>query len=344
MDFGAIQEQYLGVQENFHGLGRDRLKSIRSALRGFGGWLNGPLGDVSERDMRGWLEHLAETRKASTVKQHRKVLKPFFRWAEQEGYHPGLDWDDIPSPKVPRDKPRPYKPSEVQALFADIDATWPREDREWYLDRFRGGLAHFRRVEGHTMNLQLRAIVHVALAAGPRRAELRAMSVDDLHWENEYVVINHPAKGGVDRIAPHTDDSRQAVRDWLEWRQHLFLSANNPGVAQHDDPWISASRYNNTPGGWLHPMGEQRWETILHLNGNNWGMHRLRHTCGTDWYKAGMDIGFLQILMGHTNIAQTLAYAELDGADVIGMAARLEGRLRQRRYGIGPLEPDLVAA
>src|SRR3954452_18775340 len=47
-----------------------------------------------------------------------------------------------------------------------------------------------------------------------------------------------------------------------------------------------------------------------------WELHRLRHTCGTEWLRAGMELQIVSRLLGHSNITQTLGYAEIVSDDV----------------------------
>lgn len=47
-----------------------------------------------------------------------------------------------------------------------------------------------------------------------------------------------------------------------------------------------------------------------------WELHRLRHTCGTEWLRAGMELELVSRLLGHANLTQTLGYAQIVSADV----------------------------
>jgi site-specific recombinase XerD len=59
--------------------------------------------------------------------------------------------------------------------------------------------------------------------------------------------------------------------------------------------------------------------TILQRAGiqaKKWGPHTIRHTFGRQYIAGGGDLVSLQRLMGHTNIATTRIYAELDLRDI----------------------------
>jgi integrase/recombinase XerC len=66
------------------------------------------------------------------------------------------------------------------------------------------------------MRLQVDAIVALALHCGLRRAEIFQLKPDDLHYDNEYIVV--VGKGGKVREVPFTEAARTAVQRWLDFR------------------------------------------------------------------------------------------------------------------------------
>jgi integrase len=82
--------------------------------------------------------------------------------------------------------------------------------------------------------------VHLALHSGLRRGEIFGAGIDDIHYDNSYVVVKGAAKGRYAgggaryREVPHTDDSRRAIHDWLEPRSVLLGEFGE----DHDRPWL----------------------------------------------------------------------------------------------------------
>jgi site-specific recombinase XerD len=124
------------------------------------------------------------------------------------------------------------------------------------------------------------------------------------------------------REVPHTDDSRRAIRDWLELRTILMREFGE----EHDRPWLvlhPAATPNNPmlPSSPAGPMRLNALKAQLSTVGA-WELHRFRHTCGTEWLRAGMELAHVSRLLGHANITQTLGYAEIVADDVHRSAMR----------------------
>ena len=55
-----------------------------------------------------------------------------------------------------------------------------------------------------------------------------------------------------------------------------------------------------------------------------WIWHRFRHTCATEWLRAGMELQELSKLLGHASIQQTLCYAEIVRDDIARSMRKVE--------------------
>jgi hypothetical protein len=109
----------------------------------------------------------------SSCRTYLNIVIPFFRWAERcAGYERAM-LDRVLAVKPPRGaernaKPRPYSRAEIKSLWRDIDAAFPRADDK-HIRRVMKGTAQYRaRAVRHGMNLQVTAIVHLALMMGLR--------------------------------------------------------------------------------------------------------------------------------------------------------------------------------
>jgi integrase len=83
-----------------------------STLRQFAAWFERRIGEpfaldaVAEYDVRGWRDHLEETRKPATVNRKLSALRALFRWA---GEALQLDPEAVGGKDVPQKGPRPSR-------------------------------------------------------------------------------------------------------------------------------------------------------------------------------------------------------------------------------------------
>jgi site-specific recombinase XerD len=246
----------------------------------------------------------------SSCRTYLNIVIPFFRWAERcAGYERAM-LDRVLAVKPPRGaernaKPRPYSRAEIKSLWRDIDAAFPRADDK-HIRRVMKGTAQYRaRAVRHGMNLQVTAIVHLALMMGLRRKEIFTLSLDAMHPDNAYVVVQGKRQDQRPKVreVPYNDAAREAVIDWFRWRRWL--------APTHESPWLDLGyAHRGEPMPWLS------YVRLLSRVGEGYELHRLRHTCATERLRAGMPLERLQVLLGHATIQQTLLYTEIDRSDI----------------------------
>lgn len=297
-----IMQRFRREYQEYHGISEGRRREQLRALDQLSQAAGKPLLDCDPSDIKSFLADLSEVGlSAATVAKTLKMVKPFFGWAWEAGL---LDADrvmairQLQSPRLPGDSglPRPYSRKELTEFWGEFDARWPRVDEKFWR-RWRKGTSPYRRIQPEAMRIQIEAIVALALYCGLRRVEIFHATEDDIHFDNEYVVVSH-GKGGRTREVPHTERSREAVRAWLALRHEL--------KPDHDSLWLSLawSEVATTPMRWT------RFKGIL-LTIGKWELHRFRHTYGTEMLRATGRVEIVQRLLGHSNLNQTLGYAKL---------------------------------
>jgi integrase len=190
------------------------------------------------------------------------------------------------------------------------------------LSRYQRGLSRYGRVWRHAMNLQTSAVASLALFGGLRRAEIRFAGIDDIHPDNDFIVVRGKSPFGERqgyREVPYTEAGRRMVGEWLAFRNLIGPS--------HDSPWLVLTA-NATPKGRLpshpfDPIKEHSFKKLMSRVGA-WELHRFRHTCATEWLRAGAELEVVQRLMGHATLDQTLCYAQLVNTDVARGLRRVE--------------------
>lgn len=324
-------EQFRHEHCIYHGVSEDRQRDQVRVLAMLADHVDKSLLDVEAGDIRDFLAaELANGRQPSTVQKHLMMVKTFYRWAYERHLIGRFDWLDVrevrPPRSVGRGQPRPYSRQELRQWWAALDERFPLSD--YYVKRFIAGRSRYHRIHKHANRLQLQAMVTLALYCGLRRHEIFRADYNDIHPDNDYVVVRFGArKGGSSeermREVPLTIGASELMLPWFEFRDDVLKP-------DHDRPWLSLYRDHR-----LEPMSENRVERLLRPVPGPWELHRFRHTCATEWLRAKMPLAEVQALMGHATIEQTLQYAKLVQQDVKETAVRLEGRFDR---AVGPRE------
>lgn len=288
-------------------------------LREFEDWIDKPLIEAEAGDLQGFAASLVKHGyHVNTVRKKLGMIRPFVTWAYQVNLIDADHYMKLRGVKNPRGStgntlPNPYKRTQVLAFWAQLSERLPELPESgpgsWALRRWLSGKGGWNAtLYRHAMRLQIEAAARLALDMGLRRSEIFRLSVDDLHYDNEYLVVKGKAdpNTGLPKIreVPFTETARRAVFSWLEFRAMMRV--------KHDRPWLNCfgSKYDQ-------PMRDRKFHGLLQeLVGPDWRWHRFRHTCGTSWLRAGMPLEQVQRLLGHATLQQTLGYAEIAKNDL----------------------------
>ena len=184
---------------------------------------------------------------------------------------------------------RPLKPRDVWAI-------------RFFLDEHR--------------RLRDRALFDLAIDSKLRGCDIVKMKIGDI------------AAGGVirNRATVMQQKTKRPVQFKLmtEARQTLLTWLNRRG-GSHDD-FIFPSRVNYM--GHLSARQYARlvdeWVGAVGLNVHEYGTHSMRRTKASLIYKATGNLRAIQILLGHSNIENTVRYLGVDIDDAIALAERTE--------------------
>jgi site-specific recombinase XerD len=300
----SLLERFCAEHFAVNGISPPRQRFVRRTLVGFQEHAGRPLEQCDGNDLLAYLTHLsARGMHPNTVRQHAGRIRPFFK---------------------------PYKRKEIRRFWQQLDERWPLDETGKWTRRWLAGRSPYRRVWPHAVRLQIGAIAHLALHAGMRRDEIFRVELDDVHYDNAYIVVRGAAKGangaqGIQfREVPVTADARKAIHEWLELRTVILQRFQTP---DHGRPWLvldpRATPNSKLPSSPAAPMRHRAFEAQLQTVGR-WELQRFRHACGTEWLRAGMELEKVSKLLGHASIVQTLGYAEVAHEDVHRSAAKHE--------------------
>jgi site-specific recombinase XerD len=277
MEFSTAVKEFLEFCAFERRLSDHSISAYDFDLRDFERWLSPEARreQLHEDQLKLYLEHLVTERKlsVSTVRRRLACLRSFFRRQQELGRqnNPFQNW----VPKVPRRKrlPRSLARSEVLSLFnAEPEK---QNDRDF-----------------HTA-------ISLMIATGLRVGELCTLRLEDASPDCSVIRIH--GKGARDRIAYIADIVLRAELAALIARRHLRAGQN-------------AQLLVNRLG---RPMRTQSIRSKLRRIAVRSGLqrritpHMLRHTAATLLIETGVDIRFVQRLLGHSSIATTEIYTHV---------------------------------
>lgn len=170
----------------------------------------------------------------------------------------------------------------VDEAFALLEAVGPGRDFFAYRDR---------------------AILETLYSTGIRVAELCGLSLFDVDLRARQIRVL--GKGSKERLVPLGRPAADALRSYLGARM------GSSGVYKGPRDPKEKALFLNRAGTRLSTRSVNK---IVHkyvaLSGSSKSIspHKLRHTCATHLYQAGMDLRHLQELLGHKNISTTSVY------------------------------------
>ncbi len=147
-----------------------------------------------------------------------------------------------------------------------------------------------------------RALLLCFIATGARLAEIASMTTDDLRSDGMLLIHG---KGAKERWLHLGKAAYRALADYLKGREgHVWLA----------DERRTPPRYRGKPMA-AHGL----YEVIIRISAragvSDPHPHRFRTTFANRFLESGGDGGALQILLGHSSLAQTMEYAAYGAAE-----------------------------
>lgn len=238
--------------------------------------------NITKEDLRSYIRYLREIRqfKETSTKRRIACLKIVFRWLTEEEHLQLNPFDSLNERiRLPKRLPR--------AL-----------DRE-QLQQLRQGLGRLSsKTQGFDTTSEKTAIL-VLLETGIRVGELASLTIDDVSLADRSLSIH--GKGNRQRLVfMLSRPLHKALENYLRLRKQLGLP--NPQL------FTTSSGLPLTP-----PRVRKALHNLTEAAGIERRItpHMLRHTCATQWLEAGLDIRFVQKLLGHQSISTTEIYTHV---------------------------------
>lgn len=319
----------------FHRISTKRAREQRELLEDLRSYIGHDLDTLEAGEFGQWAAALMADRgyHVNTVRKKMNMVRAWISWAFASQVIDGQRYLQLKGVKNPRGSsgkttPKPYTRPEMDRFWSTFEARWPRLPTQGKgsraISRWVTGKGPWGRVWRHAFRLQLLAQIRLALDLGLRAHEIHGLSVNDLHYDNEYIVVwgkADPHTGEKKpRSVPFTKAARDAIFEWVEFREMMR--------PKHDRAWLTCyAQWRN------NPMDMERFEVLLQSAlGPGWQWHRLRHTCATEWLRAGMELETVSRLLGHANLSQTMCYAEITKHDLGKAVNRFEEKFNDATH------------
>ena len=240
------------------------------------------LGSAGIADIDAAIEAKTAERQYSriTIRGHAERLRAFVRFAEERGWcAPGMAAGIVAGRFYPDRKVRgTLSRADIERLLATTGADRPEDKRD-------------------------RAILMLLIVYGLRAGEVRALTLDDLDWENETIRVYRPKTGRTDLFPLSRAVGQAVVRYLVDVRPRrrperaLFLTLRAPIRALgRTAPGCMVRRRMDKAG----VAAERR------------GTHALRYTAAQHLLDRGASIKVIGDYLGHRSLRSTRAYAMFD--------------------------------
>ncbi len=152
-----------------------------------------------------------------------------------------------------------------------------------------------KRILNATVNIKHRLILWMIYSCGLRRGEITNIKLTDLDRSRNLLHIRQ-GKGKVDRVVPMSAKVWDKVDEYIEgFRPRVYLFEGQSGGR-----YTTGSVYNVFKGA-LRRSGIRK----------EVGVHSLRHSYATHLHESGLDIRYIQELLGHRSSRTTEIYTHV---------------------------------
>jgi integrase/recombinase XerC len=231
------------------------------------------LDDVILEDIEDYLASLFSEIEASSLHRKTASIKHFYLFLKKRGFIDDNPSVSLISPKQGKHLPSFLTKSEMTKL---INFNYKKDEK----------------------GLRNKAIIEMLYSSGIRVSELVSIKIRDLDFFEKMVKVL--GKGKKERIIPVTKEALKSVENYLFFRKYpkmpessVFLNLKGKPITQRGIQYI---------------LDRLSIETELY---RKLTPHMLRHSFATHFLENGMNLRYLQQMLGHSNLSTTEIYTHL---------------------------------
>lgn len=239
-------------------------------------------GDVGLNDIDAFFTALGKTHLKSSQARISSAIRGFYEHLFQSGIITRNPISELRSIRVAERLPKALSVAEVEQLIVSIGGT---------------SIADIRDL----------AIVELLYGTGMRISELVDLSMVDLYFEEQLVVVT--GKGNKQRLLPIGRYAYEALVKWIGPEARMKVL----GKSKRSRDSLDAV-FLNLKGGRLTRQGA--WLVLKDRAAriglaDKFSPHVLRHSCATHMLDNGADLRVVQELLGHVSVATTQIYTKV---------------------------------
>lgn len=244
----------------------------------------------------------------NTINTRIMTLRGFFRWLTVESTDPEnppysyLTYNPMAKIKFKvGEATLNAKANEINKKIFDGERKF--EFLEWLRSEYKPSLSPQAKKLFEQTERRNYAIFALLVASGLRVTELVNINLADLDQDNH--LINHVVrKGDHEDVVKYSGWAQAYLQDWIAERQLLF------GKDTHEALFLSASRQK------VYRISQSQVERMVKKLTKAYGRettpHKLRHTFGTELYRATNSVVDVQQALGQTTDSATKIYIHAD--------------------------------
>lgn len=230
----------------------------------------------------------------STLQNHWKAIRTFFRWAVDELDLKGRPDEKLKLPKNNPEAIQPLSEDEVKRLIESAERTKPTD----------AGKRKSFTMKRPTAERDT-ALIILLLDTGIRAGEASRLDIEDVHLAESEIYIKpfgNSRRKTKSRILPIGKATTRALWRYLETREDV----------RSDDPLFMTKTEKRMDRNVIRLLFKDLGDKAG-VNGCH--PHRLRHTFAVEYLRNGGDIFTLQMNLGHSSLEMVRTYLQLAQAD-----------------------------
>lgn len=253
------------------------IRTYSALFSKFLGYFNGKRPDeISDEDIRNYMNHLVRTRKVSASYQNQVINAIKFYYEKVCGGQ--RTYYALERPRQGRPLPKVLSEGQILGMLQVTD------------------------------NLKHRCIIGLLYSAGLRRSELVLLRKEDIFWDKRRIFIRG-GKGRKDRVVPMAIHIQKMLEHYMkEYRPNYWLFEG-----------VERKQYSGQSVNALVKAAAKKASVPQKVTA-----HMLRHSYATHLLEQGVDLRFIQVLLGHSSTKTTEIYTHISDMNLQNITSPLD--------------------